>query len=141
MPKPIEERSEELAVNFLDLDRIHPELQMRLQLSKRLDAGNPLKVEQGKSIALRFTCPLLTAAMICDIMRKQCKKAGEPAIRVYLKRSDAWVKLAESAVLTWVQHSEGTPTTFLSPVIFPSIVRPEDLVAPPVKVVKLGNSQ
>lgn len=144
MPTPIEDRREELAINFLDLEKIHPELHAKLQLSQRLDVDNLLKVEGGKSIALKFTCPLLTAAIICDIMRSQCKKAGEPIIRVYLKRSDAWTKLSDSAILTWCNHSQGmgekaTTTTFLSPLIFPPIVRPEDLVAPPVQVVKLGN--
>jgi hypothetical protein len=77
---------------------------------------------------LPFRCQLITSAMICDLIRIENKKAGDRPVGVYIQRKGRWVKLKDTAVLTWVDKETGQ--SILSPMVFPPEVSADDLEAP-----------
>ena len=125
-------RKERLALNVFDLDRLDPVLRARL-LKGRLDlrAVRP-DPDRGGETAVAFSCDPLTAALICDLLRSEDRRAGDVPTRVYLRRNKVWVRLSASDVLTEVGE-DGKAT--LSHDLFPP--EPVEYVPPPVKPVAL----
>lgn len=125
------ERKERLAIWLDDIDRIAPELRDKL-LSGRLDLTQTVRVGRGelqrhKSVpALVFTCPLLEAALVCDIIRSHDRKAKERPTELYINRGTSWARLIYSAVLTAVVDGK----VILNPAVFPNVEVTVPLPAP-----------
>ncbi len=126
-PKQVEQRRERLGINLNDIDLIHP--LMRQSLLKD-GAGKPIVdpmdttwVDRSKAdeTSIPFTCDLLTAALVLDLVRSEARKANDPPIRAYIKRATAWERLPHAAVLTVVWDGKSV----LSPSIFPEEKRVE----------------
>lgn len=104
--------SEKLAINLYDLDRLPPEMRIKL-LKGRLDLNKEniidyeytttningekeKRVEKGS----QFTCDLLAAALVCDIIRSYDRSVGDIETRIYLNKGDGiWTKLSKNAIL------------------------------------------
>lgn len=142
-------RKERLAISLPDLDRLDPEVRKRL-LKGRLDL-NPIKanIPHGKSVReevfVRFSCPLLEAGKVCDVVRAEDKRAGDDPTRVYIlrppttKHPDAeWTKLPGTATFTVPDVPEGVDDPkimaeaewILNPKVFPAPKEELELSAP-----------
>ena len=90
-----------LAINLFDLDRLHSHL--RSKIAGMLKVA-PIDVSYDRKnsteCALEFSCDLLAAAMLCDVLRSHDREAGDSPIRLYLRKSEAWTRVPEGAVLT-----------------------------------------
>lgn len=95
---------EAIAVVIADLDRIVPSIR-QMALSGKLDLSTPIRVdpERMDETAVRFSCDLLTAATLCDVIRANDRKAGDHPTRVWVKRR-AWTKLPGTAMLTLIER-------------------------------------
>lgn len=94
---------ERLAVALEDLDRVAPELRVKL-LKGRLDLDNVLRHagqhREEEVPAVPFTCDLLTAAIACDVLRSNDRKLGDELTRVYVLRESRWTRVTSKTVLT-----------------------------------------
>jgi hypothetical protein len=92
-------------VNLADLDRVEP-LVRGSMLHGKLDLAGAVLVDRNRpdENAVAFTCSLLTAASICDILRGHDKKAGDAPTRVYINRGRGWARLPGGAVLSVVRN-------------------------------------
>ncbi len=96
----LEERKERLAVALSDLERLAEQMRLKL-LVGRLDLSQAIKVGDKDEVpAVVFSCDLLTAATICDMLRSYDRAHNDPATRIYINRALAWSKLADNVVLT-----------------------------------------
>lgn len=120
------ERREKLAVLLADLDRVAPSLRTGL-LGGKLDLKTAVRVADEVA-AVMFTCDLLTAAAVCDLLRSEDRRCGNPPTAVYVRRDRAWAKLPGSAVLTVVVRGEMR----LNPVVF-AVEKVDDLPPPAAK--------
>lgn len=113
------ERTEKLAINLFDLDRLPEDMRGSL-LGGRLDTGTVVTIDRNKvdEKAVIFVCTLLDAAQVCDIIRLVDLKAQDSITRVYLKRSLVWIKLSSTQLLTVVQNGKSV----LNPELFPTPV-------------------
>jgi uracil-DNA glycosylase family 4 len=115
MPVPIQEpqpiKVEELcdyrlALNIDDVFRMTPDARKQL-LAGRINFGQLaskmyIKVD-GRAepeAAIEFSCPLVEAATVCDVIRHQDAQVGDKPSRVYVNRRDAWTRLPAEATLT-----------------------------------------
>lgn len=123
MPKP-GAAQERLGLNLYDLEAIHPDLYKRT-LSGVLDLRREAVIRVGSGTvdtAVPFSCALLLAATLCDILRSENRKFREPPIRVYLSSSQGvWTKLGKDAVLTTVGDRDGVRVVELDPRVFRSL--------------------
>ena len=123
-------RSERLAMNLFDLlDRVPEPIRLML-LAGKVDANVPIYVDRDRpdEVGCLLTCPLLDAACVCDIITSECRKLGQPEVRVYLGKPDnVWARLPYGTVLT--ETWEGGVR--LAEAVFPT--KDRELVAPPVK--------
>lgn len=97
------EARERLAVNLFDLDRMNPDVRAML-LGGKLDlAGGAIRVDDSRldETGVTFSCDLLTAASICDVIRNQDRIVGDYPTRIYVFRR-AWSRLPGDEVLTEV---------------------------------------
>ncbi len=97
----------------------------------RLDLSTVLRVGQGEKIddvaAVPFRCPLLEAAIVCDVLRSNARRLGHPPPELYISRDGGrWVRITYSTVLTIVSAGK----TKLHPKVFPT----EAVMGPPPKV-------
>lgn len=126
------ERKERLAVALADLDRVDPSIRGKL-LAGRLDLTSTVRVGQDRMEdvpAVVFICPLLEAAIICDVLRSHDRKAGDPPTGIYINKAASWSRVTNNTVLTVLVDGKAR----LNPVIFSDAVA---LGSAP-KVVKLG---
>src|ERR1700677_432323 len=94
-----EVRKERLAISFVDFKQIDVSVRQRL-LAGRLDLSRPVRVLESSgregfkpSPALAFSCPLLSAATACDLLRCEDRRQKRKPCRVYLLRAKIWVKM------------------------------------------------
>lgn len=135
-PQAGEERSESIAISLEDTsDRMTDEMRQRL-LAGRLELQKWIRLGNMEAAA-QFTCDLLTAATVCDIVRSHDREVGDEPTRVYVRRGTAWNRLAAAAVLTTVEPSGAVA---LSSAIFPSRPRAEAAAAPKPRPVHFGGN-
>ena len=132
-PRIEEERSESIAINLEDLDRMTDAMRQRL-ITGRVDAVKWIRLGEMEA-AVQFTCDLLTAATVCDIVRSHDREVGDEPTRVYIRRGVAWNRLPALAVLTTVEPSGAV---ILHPTIFPSRPRAEAVAAARPRPVHFG---
>lgn len=128
-------RSERLAINLFDLKRVPPVL--RGGVVKDLDLTTPVWIDRNEQDehAFVFTCPLLKAAAMCDMLRNADRQANATPARVYICRATAWQRLPRAAVLTFRRDGH----FHLSREVFPEDVELiTEAAAPPLRVVVLG---
>lgn len=126
---PQEERRERLAVSLADLDRVAPALRAGL-LAGKLDLSQAIRVGQDRMEdvpAVVFTCDLLTAATICDILRSHDRQHGDPPTGLYINKDRAWTRVTNGTVLTVIVNGK----VKLNPVVFPAALT--DAAPPPAK--------
>jgi len=126
MPQPgskpsgpiIDDTRYKLALNLFDTDRMAPELRSKL-LAGKVNLKETVNVDLDRvqtSVAIVFTCDLLTAALVIDIVRSEDRKVNGPLTRAYINRGGtAWSRLPNNVVLTVAEA--GKPTR-LNPQIF-----------------------
>ena len=123
-------RPERLALNVFDLtDRVPKPIRLML-LAGKIDTNVPIYVDRERpdEVACPLTCPLLDAACICDMLTSECRKLGQPEVRVYLgKPVNVWARLPYGTVLT--ETWDGGVR--LAEAVFPTKER--ELVAPTYK--------
>lgn len=111
---------ERLAINVADLLSLNPTVRSML-LDGKLDPDRDhvavVDKTRGDEIAVLLVCPLLEAALACDVLRSGNRRRREPITRVYLQKrpGGSWVKLPRDAVLTGVDQDG---TCHLSPDLF-----------------------
>ena len=115
--KKPEPSGEKLAVTLTDLDRLPTDAKARY-LGGRLDLAKTVKVGAGIP-AVAFKCDLLQAALVCDLLRSEDRKAGDAPTGVWVKRRDSWYKVSERLLLTLTVADEGAlnPDLFADAVI------------------------
>jgi hypothetical protein len=125
-------RKERIGVNLFDLQRVLPEVRGML-LAGKVDVSRVYTTDprRGDERAVEFTCPLLDAACICDVLREHDRRAGDDPTRVYLRREKVWEKLPAESLLSVVEDGE----CVLNPKLFRPVVRSEDLVPLPTRRV------
>lgn len=126
-------RKEKLAVNLYDLDRVDPLIRGELLADKL--APLPIKVDANRDdeVAVEFSCDLLTAAVICDILRGHDREGGDNPTRIYIKRDARWLKVPSHVV--FVDTSTGVAR--LNSALFPVKVVPAVLPGPAVKKIEI----
>ena len=106
-----------LAINAVDLDR-HDRFVLGLLLKDKidLDAGAvPLKGLPLDEMPLPFTCNLLQAACVCDVIRSKDRSLKRYPTRVYVQTRERWNRLPHAAVLVKIRDRE----PYLNPEFFP----------------------
>lgn len=125
-------RTEQLACNVFDLDKVDPSVREKLKLSDKISRQTVDmrfdRVKESDEAAVVFNCDLLTAALICDILRSHDREMGDSPTRLYLKRK-SWSRIPSYVVLTVVVNGH----TELNPEVFPTAVPLVDLVPLPPK--------
>lgn len=121
--------ADQLAVSLTDLEKI-PSVIRAIMLKDGLSRE---VVRVGDDDAVIFSCDLLQAACICDIIRKRDVTAGDKPARVYLKRQEKWHRLSAAAVLTEYENDK----LILSPSVFKVAVERAPRSAPQPKRVEL----
>jgi len=104
-------REDQLAVNLFDVGRIDKTIaQMLLSGKLELDRSKVIRVDKDRmdETGVVFSCKLLDAACICDILRDHDRKAGEYPTRVYVRKKGCakFVRLTHDAVLTEVVNGK-----------------------------------
>lgn len=114
-------RRERLGVNVFDLDRLDQSLRKNL-LGGNLDLGEAIwfgRKYESDECFVAFSCDLLSAACICDLLRNYDRQLGDVATRIYLRKgriTPSWYKLPPTLVLTEMDGE----ICRLNPVVFPS---------------------
>lgn len=92
---------ERLAINLIDIDRLSPTIMRAVivphTIKKAVQVG-----EAVSDVGIEFSCDLLHAATICDVIRSDDRKMGDPITRIYLFNGRSWKKLPDEAILTRV---------------------------------------
>ena len=101
---PVIERREKLAINLFDLSHL-PTTLRSIALAGKLDASKAIWVDKSRldETAVEFICSLLDAATVCDLLRSESRRANDPPIRAYIKRTETWNRLPHTAILTVVE--------------------------------------
>ena len=99
-PESIPVTKYRLALSLEDVDRMVPEMRARL-LHGKLDLTLIRVGPKSNVPAVAFSCDLLTAATICDIIRSEDRKAGDSPTGVWVLRK-SWSRVSGNAVLTLV---------------------------------------
>lgn len=134
---PTDERREKLAISLEDTDRLTDATRQKF-LAGRLEVVRWLRLGEGEG-AVQFTCDLLTAATICDILRSHDRECGDEPTRVYVNRGgDAWTRVPGATVLTAV-GPDGAVT--LNPATFPTRPTAEAAAPPRPRAVQFGGVQ
>jgi hypothetical protein len=93
-----------LGINIFDIDRIDSVMREMMRLTEKIDRTpirfDPSRMDEG---GVAFSCSLLDAACLCDVIRSHDRRAGDFPTRVYVFRK-AWSKLPSHAVLTRVRE-------------------------------------
>jgi hypothetical protein len=141
-PKPTSETGNgetqryRLAVNLFDLDRVDAMIRSMMLQGKL--ASSPVHIVPYKldETGVEFTCELLMAASICDILRSHDRQLGDYPTRLYIHKGKAWSKLSGSAILTLVKDG----VCILNPYVFrrertEEQIVPAEYVPPPTRCV------
>ena len=104
-----------LAVNLLDLDRVHSVVRTIL-LGGKLDTSAVIIVDKNRfdEAAVAFTCDTLTAACICDTLRGKDRLNKVYPTRVYIQKKSAWNRLPHAVDLTVIEGNQ----VLLNPDVF-----------------------
>ncbi len=80
------QQAERLALNLFDCDRIEP-IVRQMMLGGKL-VLEPIRVDpqRGDEVGVEFSCDLLTAAALCDVIRSHDRELGDRPTRVYVFR-------------------------------------------------------
>ena len=116
MPIPISEKKSapvvvcdyRLAINVDDVIRLSQETRQRLLVGRLNQTYFKVDGRAEPEAALEFCCPILEAAVICDVIRHQDIGVEDKVCRVYINRQTTWKRVPASAVLTVVD--KGKPT-------------------------------
>lgn len=99
------ERSETLAINLFDAEKLHPLILGKL-LKGKVDLTKPIWLDRNdeKETIILFVCSLLEAALIVDMLRSEDRRMERSITRCYLRRKEVgkWYKLTEDTILTRV---------------------------------------
>jgi len=129
---------EMLAVSLRDLDRMAQEMRLRMLRSPdgkpRLDFSQAVPGGRDDDPAVAFTCPLLTAATICDVIRSHDRQVGDPLTKVYLRSGSRWANVYGDVLFTLV-GTDGKAQ--LNPAVFAVEVEKVPVVAPRRRPVEL----
>ena len=122
--QPTTDRDERLAVSVFDLDPIHAVV--KAMLAGRVDFRREAVVKVGKDAAAPLICSLLDAAVVLDLLRSECRRVGDPAPRVYVRRDGRWSAVPPETVLTVLNGAgpELSQTVFPPPKTAPVWVPP-----------------
>lgn len=108
-----------LAIWLSDVERLPP--QMRLEMYPHLDLNKIHRTGKGERIeespTLAFKCPLLQAALICDVVRSHDRKVGARPSELFVNRSgddDGWRRIVYGDMLTVVVNGRA----ILNPAVF-----------------------
>lgn len=120
-----------VAINLFDLQRLQSGVRSPL-LRGKLDLKAPtMRAGGGDEVGAVFRCDLLTALLVCDIIRSHDVRDGRSQTRVYATdRNGRWYRLPDEAALT-IKSTEGmipNPTFFANEL---------SVVAPPIAPVKV----
>lgn len=120
-----------LALNIHDAERMDPEMRVKM-LKGRVDLGRVVdmrfdRTPEAKEAAVVFTCDLLSAAIIIDLLRSHDREAGDFATRAYIKKN-AWGRIPSNVVLT---IKNGDQKTSLNPEIFGNLEGARPVLVPP----------
>ena len=107
------EARELVAISLEDIERMPAALRDKL-LGGRLDLTGAQRLVGSADAAVVFRCPVLEAALACDIARSHDRKAGDRPSRVYIHDGRAWRRLSERAILTLLEQGEPR----LNPAVF-----------------------
>jgi hypothetical protein len=136
-PSDAGEREEQLAVNLWDLDRIDGDTRRELLGGRLAPGAAPIDLRDrfgAEDVAVVLACPLLEAAIVCDLLRNADRALNDSPTRVYiLAPGRPWARLPGTAVLT---RPDGT----LNHELFPTKVEAAavNAAAPPPRHVTLG---
>lgn len=106
-----------LAINMFDLSRVDESIRgviLRDKLDLRRESVILLDKNRLDETAIPFTCDLLSAACICDVIREHDRRAGDYPARVYYRRATVWEKLPATAILSLVRPGK----VILNPGVF-----------------------
>lgn len=118
------ERRERLAIALEDIEQIEQDFRGPL-LKGRLDLTTIIRV-MGESVAgdtpiVAFSCDLLTAAVVCDLLRARARKEGKVPPRMYWNKTGvSWYRVTLDVVFTVVVNGRAR----LNPEAFPNEVLP-----------------
>lgn len=128
-----------LAINLFDLDRL-PQVVLASAVTPHVSTDKDDLVVMDKSrldeVAVVFTCPVLQAASICDVLRSHDRDAGDAPTRVYVFRK-TWSKVPGDKALSVVRDGE----VQLNPAVFRVERIPVPSTPPPTKRVMLGKAK
>lgn len=98
--QPEQQQGPKLGLNLFDLERVEPGLRLRATKGK-LDLSGIRRGAAEEDRLLALSCPLAEAALLCDVLRSEARRAGEQ-LRCYLRREEGqpWQRLPADAVLT-----------------------------------------
>jgi len=124
--------AERLAINLFDLDRLVDIIRQSLFNHGRNLILKPIVIDKDRrdETAVEFSCDLLQAATICDIIRSEDRKLKQYPTRVYYCRETAWTKVSSDAVLTLQWFEEDGDRLALNPNVFKVEVELVESVAP-----------
>lgn len=95
-----EEPNFRLAIALEDLDKVDPIARQKM-LAHRLDLENPIRITSKIcDAAVTFCCKIVDAALICDILRSEDRKAGDTPTRIFLDKGEGWKAVPSNAVFT-----------------------------------------
>lgn len=107
-----------LAIALDDLDRVDPIARQKM-LAHRLDLENPIRITNKVcDAAVAFCCKIVDAAIICDLIRGEDRKAGDTPSRIFLDKGEGWKSVPGNAVFTVTVRG----TIKLNPQLFDVIV-------------------
>lgn len=133
---PQKESRPRLAINLFDLDHLHPVVRASALAGKLGKEAVRVDDERMDETAVEFTCDLLTAASVLDVLRSEARKTDDPPIRAYIKKQGWWQRIPHIAVLTRVREGK----VELSPEWFPPpALETAKMVAPAFRPIKLGS--
>ncbi len=128
-----------MGVNCKDLVGVTVGDAERVTIARMVDVKSPVVVDRNvdDESCFVFTCPLIDAAKVMDVLRNRDRIKERSVIRTYLcKAGGRWRKLPWTACLTQVRGGE----VILSIDLF----RPPPVVVAmrtPARVVRLGSSK
>lgn len=116
---PARKVAAELAVNLADLDRLRQETRTTLLAGKVATDGVVNPTGECKDVAVRFTCTIEEAALLCDVLRSYDKASGDRPTRVLIRDDpeSPWRAVPPAENLTYVDSK--THKVRLNPRVFP----------------------
>lgn len=122
-----------LAVSLTDLDRVDPIIRSRLALMLDLTSTIRVGMDRMEDIpAVVFSCPLLEAATVCDVLRNHDRQVGDAPTGIYVNKAQSWSRVTNNTLLTVLVDGK----VKLNPAVFPEAR--EVGTAPTVKLFRRG---